>query len=221
MCGRFTITRPAREVQELFNLTELPEFLQPRYNAAPSQMIPVVGLKPNSEERGCVPMRWGFVPRWNKDEKGGFKPINAMRETVATNGVFRASFKDRRCLIPMDGFFEWQKVGKEKQPYLFRPAALAAFAGVWDAWKAPGSGEPVFTFAVITTTPNSIVEPVHNRMPVILDPACFAAWLDPNTPAAGALELLKPYPADKMTAVPVNRALNNARHDAPDCIEPV
>jgi len=207
--GTFRTTHPAR--------------LSPRFNVAPLQLVTVVGLKPDGTARGLVSMAWGFVPRWATDPRSGPRPVNAKAETVRTSPPFRDSFKDRRCLLPASGFFEWEKIGEEKVPYLFRPLAGGplAFAGVWDVWKPKGGGDPLFTCALITVPANVTVRPLHDRMPAILGREQFAEWLNPKTPPAAAHALLGPAADDLLEVMRVNRAVNNSRIDSPECVQPV
>lgn len=219
MCGRFTLTQPVKVIAKLFELDELPEEFEPRYNVAPSQLVAVVGLKPGGERRGLVRMRWGFVPRWANGPNDGPKPINAKAETVATNAAFRQSFKDRRCLIPTDGFYEWDRLSSTaKQPYLFRPRGEpAAFAGIWDVWR--GGAEPLYTCAIITTDANEVVGRFHDRMPAILTKDQFAPWLAATTSADKLLSLLRPLPAADLEAIAVSTRVNSARNEGPECLE--
>lgn len=222
MCARYTLAVPDAELQEHFELLA-PPGLSPRFNVAPSQLVAVVGLKPDGTARGLVPMAWGFVPRWATDPRSGPRPVNAKAETVRTSPPFRDSFKGRRCLLPASGFFEWEKVGEDKVPYLFRPAVggLLAFAGVWDVWKPKGGGDPLFTCALITVPANAAVRPLHDRMPAILPRERYAAWLDPKTPPDAAHALLRPAADDLLEVLRVNRAANNSRIDRPECVQPV
>jgi putative SOS response-associated peptidase YedK len=162
----------------------------------------------------------GAHPPWSKDSRVGYSLINARAETVAEKPAFRAAFRSRRCLIPASGLYEWQATGgKHKQPYFIRmtDGAPFAFAGLWERWHG-GSGEPVETCAILTTEANALVRPVHERMPVVQAPADFAAWLDPRSPAHQLHGLLRPYPPEEMTAVPVGRYVSNLRNEGPQCL---
>jgi putative SOS response-associated peptidase YedK len=220
MCARYTLAVPDDQFQEHFELL-IPPGLSPRFNIAPSQPVAVVGLKPDGSARGLVPMTWGFVPRWATDPRSGPRPVNAKAETVRTSPPFRDSFRDRRCLLPATGFFEWETVGKEKVPYLFRPAAggVMAFAGLWDVWKPKGGGDPLFTCAVITVPANDVVRPLHDRMPAILPRERYADWLNPKATADEAFGLLRPAADGLLERVRVNRAVNNSRIDTPECVQ--
>jgi len=217
MCARYTIRTPADLLAARFGLDQVPD-LRPRYNVAPSQPVPVVGVKAGGQGRGLALFRWGFIPHWAADDSGP-KPVNTKVETVVGSSLFGESFRRRRCLVPADGFYEWRTVHKKKVPVRFRlkDDAPFAFAGVWDVWAGPAG--KVFTVAILTTTPNDLTRPVHDRMPVILRPEDEAAWLDPAADDPGRLlPLVGPYAADLMAADPVNPALNKASFEGPDCL---
>ncbi len=184
MCGRFVLKITISAISQHFGTSERPN-LRPRYNVAPTQTVPIVRRKHEGEGCELALVRWGLIPSWAKDAKIGYKLINARAETVATAPSFRSAFKARRCLIPADGFYEWQKVGGGKQPTLIqrKEGDLFAFAGLWEWWKGGDDG-PVESCAIITTEPNAVTAPIHNRMPVILDPADYDRWLDIERPAA-------------------------------------
>jgi putative SOS response-associated peptidase YedK len=220
MCGRYTLSTPAPVLAERFRLPSFPE-LRPRYNVAPTQDVPVVRLADGSRE--LVLLRWGLVPAWAADPTIGHRLVNARSETVAGKPSFHSAFRQRRCLIPADGFYEWQPRAGKKQPWLFRlrGGEPFAFAGLWEHWEK-GGGEPLETCTVLTTEANDIVRPVHGRMPVILPESAYAAWLDPGVKAPGVLlELLQPFPAAEMTAVPVGLRVNSPRFDDPQCVAEV
>ncbi len=220
MCGRYSLTSPVEAMGQLFLFEERPN-LQPRYNIAPTQEAPVVGQRPDGK-RGLAMLRWGLVPGWAKDLSIGARMINARAETVAEKPAFRAAFRRRRCLVAADGFYEWKKAADSpKRPYR---AALAdggpfGFAGLWETWRGPEG--PVKSFTIITTDANPLLAEIHDRMPVILDPADHARWLDPAAAARDLLALLKPYPAEKMTAYPVDRRVGKVQNDDPGLIEPL
>ena len=222
MCGRFTQTATPKVIAEQFDLDEFPLF-PPRYNIAPSQHVAAIRLNPEVAKRECVALRWGLIPSWAKDLKIGNQCINAKAETVAEKPAFRAAFKKRRCLVMADGFYEWQLQGKHKQPMWIglRDRRPFAFAGLWEHWS-PTDGEPIESCTIITTQPNALMESIHTRMPVILDAKDYAAWLDPAFQHVDILNaLLRPFPAEHMTAFPVSTLVNNPRHDAPQCLEPI
>ena len=173
--------------------------------------------------RELVRLHWGLVPSWAKEEAIGSRLINARAETVTEKPAFRAAFRSRRCLVLADGFYEWQRLGTRKQPYFisFRDRRPFAFAGLWERWQS-GSGRSVESCTIITTSANEAVAPVHDRMPVILDPHDHAAWLDTGSKESGDLiHLLRPQPSEAMEAFPVSLLVNNPANDLPACREPV
>ena len=227
MCGRFTQRLSWRELHELMDLVGTPLNLRPRYNAAPSQDVAVV--RAAEEGRTLAMLRWGLIPAWAKDPAIGHRLINARSETAAEKPSFRAAFRNRRCLIPADGFYEWRREGKTRQPWLFglQDGAPFAFAGLWESWTVPqgatltgslaerGPGDAVETCTILTTPANETVAPVHGRMPLILPPNAYSSWL------AGEDVPLAPYPADAMTAHPVSTHVNRPANDDARCVEPV
>ena len=221
MCGRFTLRTPAKDIAEVFQLLHALE-LSPRYNIAPTQ--PVAVVRQIDRHREISMMRWGLVPSWSKDPKSGPPLINARADTVATKPSFRSAFKSRRCLIPADGFFEWQKTGeKTKQPFYIRLAKdhPFAFAGLCEHWGGSDSSA-IESCVIITTDANETLRPLHDRMPVILREADYDRWLDPKAQDAGNLgKLLKPYPSEEMTAFPVTTFVNSPRKESAACIDPV
>jgi putative SOS response-associated peptidase YedK len=218
MCGRYSFTQLAETITDKFQVKEVPP-LSPRYNIAPTQQVGTVYVNSESSERQFKMLRWGLIPSWAKDRKMGAKLINARAETVAEKPAFRAAFKKRRCLILADGFYEWQTQNGEKQPFYFRleEGEPFAFAGLWEHWKK-GEGEPLETCTIITTEGNELMLPIHNRMPVIIDPKDYEQWLDPKL---GKTELLQPYPTEKMMCYPVSTQVNNPKSDRPECIQPI
>ena len=225
MCGRYTLTSKGDEVALLFDLSEIPSF-PPRYNIAPTQETAIVRVTAPGAPRHLDFLRWGLVPYWADDPSIGNRMINARSEGVADKPAFKWSFRKQRCLIPTDGFYEWKKEGKLKQPYHIRRKDRRpfAFGGLWARWKPKGEvgAEPLDTFTIITTDANELIKPLHNRMPVILDPASFDLWLDPAVDdRERLLELLGPYDGNQMETVPVSRAVNSPANDTPDCIQPL
>lgn len=221
MCGRYVLSVPGDLLASAFGLEEVPE-LAPRYNVAPSQVMPIVrGTEDRRRELAYA--RWGLVPHWAKEAAIGNRLINARAEGLADKPSFRDSFKRRRCLIPANGFYEWQKVGTKKQPWLLRLAGGApfAFAGLWSSWTDPESRESLETFAIVTTEPNPLAARVHDRMPVILPDAARATWLDPRAERERLLGLLAAYPAAEMEAFPVSTRVNSPANDDPACVEPI
>ena len=168
-------------------------------------------------------MKWGLIPSWSKDSSGAARMINARSETASTKPAFRDALKSRRCLIPADGFYEWMRTGKTKQPFCFEvnDGQLFAFAGIWDGWKNP-EGQWLKTCSILTTIPNAVTSPVHDRMPVILDPDSYDLWLDPGTTNVAAVsELLKPFDARLMRCYPVSSRVNHVANDDAECSKPV
>jgi putative SOS response-associated peptidase YedK len=219
MCGRFRLSKTDKAVMKQFGVEIDPDY-SPRYNISPSQSVLAIRQDAAQPVRLLSKLRWGLVPFWAKDLAIGYKMINARSETVLEKPAYRDSFKKRRCLIPADGFYEWKKVGKEKQPYNFGMTddSIFAFAGIWDTWKSP-DGTPVESCSILTTTPNALVADVHDRMPVILDRDDYEQWLDPGVKEPSTLtELLKPFAANRMRSYPVSRLVNSPKNDKPECI---
>ena len=211
MCGRYTV-RGILPVAELFGISLPPAFQQPRYNIAPTQDVLVVRTARDGAgagRRGDL-MRWGLVPSWAPDRSVGNRMINARAETAAAKPAFRDAMKRRRCLVPADGFYEWKAApgSRRKQPHLIKMKGDRpfGFAGLWDTWWR--GDEKLESFTILTTTPNEIVAPVHDRMPVIVPPEHFDRWLDPAVGAAGVGDLLRPYPAGEMESVPAGNEVN-------------
>ncbi len=219
MCGRFALTHIAG-FWTRFAVIDRQATLGPRFNIAPSQTVPVIV---SGSGNRAMPMRWGLVPFWAKDPKIGDKLINARAETVAIKPAFRTSLKGRRCLVPATGFYEWRKGKPGKVPYYVRMKddSLFAFAGLYERWKGP-DGSELLTFTIITTTPNAIMERIHDRMPVILDPSEEGRWLAKESltedDRAG---LLDPYPARGMEAFEVSTAVNSPANESEELIRPI
>jgi putative SOS response-associated peptidase YedK len=219
MCGRFTLTAPADVVADHYQLSLIP-LLAPRYNIAPTQPVAAVRLD-QAGGREWTHFRWGLVPSWARDLSIGSKMINARSETAAEKQSFRTAFKRRRCLIPATGFYEWQKRDGRKQPMYIQPVdGLMSFAGLWEIWSS-ADGDVLETCTILTTEPNELMAPIHNRMPVILDPEDYSAWLDPQSGPDLLMHLLRPAPAERLVAFPVSTAVNSPANDGPDCIEPL
>jgi putative SOS response-associated peptidase YedK len=193
-----------------------------RYNAAPSQELLVIRRDRDTSEVSLDPLRWGLIPYWCKDPKGGRKPINAKAETVARLPMFRDAYGQRRCILPVDGFFEWKAIKgqKAKQPYAIamKDASPFGLGGLWENWKEPISGEWIRTFAIITTDANELVAEIHDRMPLILAPADYVRWLsdepDPH-------DLMRPFPAEPMRMWPISTRVNKPENDEPSILDPV
>lgn len=192
-----------------------------RYNIAPSTVVPAVRVKPDGR-REAVGLQWGLVPRWSKDAAGGARLANARAEGIADRPAFRDALRHRRCVIPASGFYEWQTLGRLKFPWYFQPKDESPFllAGIWEKWRGE-AGVELETFSLITTTPNDVVRPLHDRMPVILRDGGIDAWLDPAVIEPARLQpLLGPLPDGTMKATPVSTRVNSVRHEGPECLEP-
>ena len=210
-------------IEEQFDTADWQDDWSPRYNIAPTQPVPVIRQHPKEPIRQISTMRWGLVPYWAKDPSITTGTINAKSETAATKPAFRDPLKFRRCLIPADGFYEWQRRGNSKQPFCFEVnnGGLFAFAGLWDGWKH-SSGRWLKTCSILTTTPNAVTSAIHDRMPVILDPNSYDLWLDPGMQNVAAIsELLKPYDARLMRCYPVSTRINHVANDDAECSRPV
>ena len=220
MCGRFVFYSDPQFLREQYGFDEGPIEFRPQYNIAPTQQVVTVT---NDGTRRAELMRWGLIPSWAKDPKIGSRMINTVGETAATKPAFRVAYKKRRCLILADGFFEWKKEENEKIPtYIFlKSRAVFAFAGLWENWKSP-SGEWVRSCTIITTKPNAFMDPIHNRMPVILSEETEPLWLDPVTEDPDILQpLLLPSPAEEMESYQVSTYVNSPHNQGPECIKPV
>ncbi len=218
MCGRYAIVLVGGgDLQRRFSLENLLDHPQARFNVAPTQTLPVVVR--NSPDRVEM-MRWGLIPSWAKDASIGSRMINARAETVAEKPAFRRLLRSQRCLVPATGFFEWKREGDGKAPHFIHlpDEPLFAFAGLYDTWHDP-NGQTVRSYSIITTEPNEVIAPIHNRMPLILRRDDEDGWLDPeNTEPENLLPLLRPYPAHAMAAYPVSRMVNSPANDAPDLL---
>ncbi len=223
MCGRFTLTSPSSVLAGLFD-AEPPPGLAPRYNVAPSQDVLVVRAPESGSGREAALLRWGLIPSWAKDASIGHRLINARSETAADKPSFRSAMRRRRCLIPADGFYEWAALeGAGKSPFLIRLASREpfAFAGLWERWQPDDAGA-VESCTILTTSANETLARLHGRMPVILDREHHDRWLSASRRSDPLpLDLLGPYPADRMTFHEVSRRVNSPRNDDPSCIEPV
>ena len=222
MCGRFARKSTQEVLADWFGveLEDMPWFA-PCFNVAPQSVQPVVRVNRDAGNREFALMRWGLVPPWAKDAKIGYNTINARAEEAASKPVFREALKKRRCLVPADAFFEWQRLDpKSKRPFAIglKSGDPYAFAGLWESWR-PRDGDPLETFSILTIDPNEVVEPIHNRMPVILEPKDYDRWLDPGDPQRPPVDLLRPYPADQMHAWPVSDRVGNVRNNEPALLE--
>jgi putative SOS response-associated peptidase YedK len=220
VCGRFTLTTNLGAIAKRFGAARFLEEVGPRYNIAPTQTVIVVN---DDGTRHLTRMQWGLIPSWAKDPAIGNRMINARAETVATKPAFRAALRKRRCLIPADGFYEWQQQERRKQPVYIalKSREPFSFAGLWESWTAP-DGQEIKTCTIITTEANEILKPIHDRMPVVLSKDAEAVWLDPTVQdPAKLLPLLKPYPAEEMEVYPVSTKVNSPANDGPGCIQPL
>jgi putative SOS response-associated peptidase YedK len=224
LCGRYVRRSDKQRIAEHFAVhgPSLPDF-GPSWNVAPQTFQPVIRLNRDTGEREIGMMRWGLVPYWSKDEKIGVRTINAKAETITTAPAFREAMKYRRCLVPADAFYEWQKLdARNRQPFAIamRDGQPYALAGLWEKWKDRKTRTELLTFCVITTDPNEIVEPLHDRMPVIIPAKDYDRWLraDPDRPP---VDLLRPFDVEKMTAWKVGKEVGNVNNDRPELIEPM
>ncbi len=226
MCGRFSITTAPEAMRAIFNYENMPN-LEPRYNVAPTQPIITIRLD-EGHARTLVAVRWGLIPSWSKDGNSGARMINARADTLLEKPSFRDAFKKRRCLIPADGFYEWRLEGGRKQPFRIgmKGGDVFAFAGLWESWEAKQNGygyqegDIVETGTIVTTNANDKLRPIHNRMPVILPPETYSAWLDPANDISTCRKFLKPYSEEPMAFYRVGQTVNNVRNDDPRCVQP-
>jgi putative SOS response-associated peptidase YedK len=228
MCGRYGRRADKQRIAEWMQVHDTNVFddsyFAPSFNVAPQSNQPIVRLNNETGERELTVMRWGLVPFWSKDGKASFSTINARSETVDASPAFREAWRQRRCLVPADWFYEWRKKDeKNKQPFAIaaKDDAMFACAGLWDTWKDKSTGQMLRTYTILTTDPNELMEPIHNRMPVILHRQDYERWLTPTDPAHLPIDLLRPYPADEMKAWMVGKAVGNARNNDPSLIEPL
>ena len=222
MCGRYTQHHSTGEVVERFAVRQMLFPFEPRYNIAPTQTAAVVLVE--KSKRILRGLRWGLVPSWADDPSIGNRMINARSETVAQKPSFRHAFRKRRCLVPADGFFEWRKEADGTKTPIYitvQDGVLFALAGLWERWT-DGQAQQIDSFTILTTEPNELLKPIHNRMPVIIKPSDESSWLDPAIEDAEALsKLISPYPADAMSVRTVSRTVNKPANDNPSCIEPI
>jgi len=225
MCYRYVLQREALEALAVRLAIPGPVEWRSRYNLAPGETVPVMRAQAGGEGRSLevAKMRWGLIPRWTKDAATSTAPANARAESLANRPAFRDAFRQRRCLVPATGFYEWKGPSRCRQPYLFRllDGTPLCFAGVWGSWRDPAGGQTIETCAIITTAPNELVRVIHDRMPAILGPDEIGRWLDPRlTESRELAPLLHPFAADAMKTFPVTTRVNNTRFDDPACIEP-
>lgn len=223
MCGRYRLSPRKQVVEEYFDVASELEDWNPRYNIAPTQSVPVIRQHPKEPRRDLSLLRWGLIPSWAKDSSGTASTINARSETAATLPAFREALKFRRCLIPANGFYEWKRGAAGKQPFCFEvnEGELFAFAGLWDRWQGPDN-QWIRSFSILTTTPNAVTSPVHDRMPVILGKEDYDPWLDPGVNDVQVIStLLKPYDASRMRCYPVSSRVNQVQNDDAECAAPI
>lgn len=222
MCGRYALYGPISRLSERFaaSIDELPADFGPRYNAAPMQMLPVVRQRPGGERVAHL-LRWGLLPGWARDPGIATRLINARAETLAEKPAFRAAYRARRCIVPASGFYEWKAVPGGKQPYYIQPAndELFGLAGLWERWTSP-EGTPIDTFTVVTTAANATLQALHERMPVILQPADYGPWLSRDTASERLGQLLAPCPDGMLSMHPVSKAVGNVRNEGARLIAP-
>ena len=219
MCGRYSLNLTFRDLLEIFGLHDDGNF-EPRFNIAPGQAIPAIRQK--DSQRQLVMLHWGLIPSWAKDKKIGYRTINARSETAGSKPSFRFALKQRRCLIPASGFFEWKKDGKVKQPFFIqkKDALPMVFAGLWEYWENPQDHSIVESCTILTTQANREVAELHDRMPVILEPGDFDLWLDPQQQNIEKLQpLLHPAKEGFLTLKPVSTYVNNPRNEGEKCLE--
>jgi len=220
MCGRYTLRTALNQLALHFGLDSVP-ILRPRYNIAPTQAVPVVRAAEGGR-REWVELRWGLIPGWSKQSPVGPPLINARSETAADKPTFRAAFRQRRCLLPADGFYEWQRIGSRRQPFHIHRAddGPLGFAGLWERWFDAG-GKPVESCTILTTAANELLRPLHERMPVILEADDYAAWLDPAVTEPAELQrLLASAAAEELVITPVSTRVNSITHDDAACLAP-
>jgi putative SOS response-associated peptidase YedK len=217
MCGRYTLTQSAEAIAAAFGLDAVPE-MEPRYNIAPTQSVPVILYSPE-KQRQLKLMRWGLIPSWAQDSSIGARLINARSETVSEKPSFRAAFRQRRCLVVADGFYEWQRQEHKKQPYYFQlqDKQPFGFAGLWEHWQS-SDGEDINTCTILTTEANELMRSIHNRMPVILNPQDYTLWLNSAAQPTQLQDLLRPYSSQAMNSYPVSTLVNKPTNNSPECI---
>ena len=222
MCGRFTLTVTWEELlnRYLIDAASAAPFHTPRFNIAPTQMVAAVIH--DGARRRIGQLRWGLIPSWAKDVSEGAKMINARSETISQKPAYKVPFQRKRCLIPADSFYEWKRSGSGKTPYRIGRAdgSIFSMAGLYEMWNAP-DGSRISTCTVITTEPNGLLEPIHNRMPVILSEEDEALWINQNTSSAVLKQLLRPFPEQEMMAVRVSTTVNSVKNDSPECIRSI
>jgi putative SOS response-associated peptidase YedK len=222
MCGRFSQSRPTSDLARIFEAEDLAADAGGHFNVAPTATAAVIVQK--EDRRAVAAYRWGLVPHWAQDPRIGVRQINARAETVATTPAFRDAFRKRRCLVPVDAFYEWQRDGKARQPFAIRPTSgrPLALAGLWSGWRDPDTEQILRTFAIVTAGPNDVMRPIHDRMPVVVPESAWDRWLDPTLADPAELQgLLVPADEAWLEAYPVSRRVNDVRNDGPDLLAPL
>lgn len=222
MCGRFTLYSPLETLRQIFGFEGNINFA-PHYNIAPSMDVPVIGQKKDSETPGIAMMRWGLIPSWAEDEKIAYKMINARAETIDSKPAYAPAFEKRRCIVPANSFYEWMKTDDGKIPYNIRRSDLLpmGFAGIWENWKDPQSGQTVHSFSIVTCPANKTLKGLHDRMPVVLEQGDYAEWLDRDTTVKGARAMLRACDNDLLEAYEVSPRVGNVANDDEELITPV
>lgn len=226
MCGRFSQERSTSELAEIFGAEDRIELPGQRFNVAPTDDAAVI-VEREDRQRAITAFRWGLIPHWSESKDGGNRMFNARSETIDRNPAFRYAFGKRRCLVPVDAFYEWQREGKVRRPFaIVKPDGQPiALAGLWAGWKDPETAEVIRSFTILTTGPNGMMRPVHDRMPVVLPESAWDLWLDPTLTKPSELRelrgLLEPAPDDELRMYRVSPRVNSVRNDGPDLVEPV
>ncbi len=223
MCGRYRLSRRKQAIEDYFAVEPSDLAWEPRYNIAPTQSVLTIRHQPGGATRRMSLAQWGLIPSWSKHASVATGMINARSESAGSKPAFREALSTRRCLMPADGFYEWQKLPRAKQPFCFEvgPGEIFAFAGLWDQWKS-ATGGITESCSILTTTPNSVTADIHNRMPVIVPADDYDSWLDPNiTSVAIISQLLRPFDASRMTRYPVSARINTVQNDDEACSTPI
>ncbi|HKJ33794.1 MAG TPA: SOS response-associated peptidase [Balneolales bacterium] len=224
MCGRYTLYSEKGEIEEIFNVqSDEDDLFQSNYNVTPGTINPVI-LMPRPNVRDIAGFKWGLIPSWADDQRIGYKMINARSETLLEKSSFHKPFQRQRCIVPANGFYEWQTIYKQKTPFYVRTLDqnLLGFAGLYEIWESKDKKEVIYSYTIITTEANALLQPLHDRMPVILEKKNYDHWLDPvNSNTDDLLSLLKPYPTERMAIYRVSQDVNEARNNGPELIQPV
>jgi len=223
MCGRYSLYSSKEDIESFFEVTSRDdELFQPSYNVPPGTVMPIV-LIGKSGQREIGGLRWGLIPKWADSTDTGYKMINARAETLLEKKSFKGPFQSKRCLVPANGFFEWKKSDDSKQPFFVRllTSELMAFAGLFEHWVSP-EGEDVYSYTIVTTESNTLIQPLHERMPVILPPEQYDYWLDPNNDNLEGLQnLLQPFPMEQMSTYRVTTEVNTPKNNYPELLQPI